>query len=78
MTPGMRLLAVNDEEFSIANLREAVLAAEKTNTGIKLLLKRDKEFITLVLDYHRGLRFPHLERVEFVPDRLDAILSPVK
>lgn len=36
---------------------------------IELLLIRDKEFITLFVDYHTGLRYPHLERVESNPDR---------
>jgi predicted metalloprotease with PDZ domain len=75
MTPEMQLEAVNDQAFSISNLRQAILAAENSNAPIKLLLKRDKEFITLTLDYHSGLRYPHLERVESTPDRLDAILA---
>ena len=78
MTPEMQLKAVNDQTFSIANLCEAILASEKGNAPIKLLLKRDKEFITLSVDYHGGLRYPHLERVESTPDRLDTILAPVK
>jgi len=78
LTPGMRLLAVNEQNFSIENLREAIVAAEKSGAPIKLLLKRGKEFFTLSVDYHGGLRYPHLERVESTPDRLDAILAPVK
>jgi len=75
MTPDMQLQAVNDQAFGISTLRQAILAAEKSNTPIKLLLKRGKEFITLNVDYHAGLRYPHLERVESTTDRLDAILA---
>jgi len=75
VTPDMQLQAVNDQAFSTSNLREAIVAGEKSNAPIKLLLKRDKEFITLTADYHQGLRYPHLERVESMPDRLDAILA---
>jgi predicted metalloprotease with PDZ domain len=78
MTPGMQLQGVNDQAFSIAILREAVLAAEHNTAPIKLLVKRDKEFITLNVNYHGGYRYPHLERVESTPDRLDEILAPVK
>jgi predicted metalloprotease with PDZ domain len=78
MTPEMQLQGVNDQTFSVSNLREAILAAEKSNASIKLLVKRDKEFLTLNVDYHGGLRYPHLERVESMPDRLDAILAPSK
>ena len=74
----MHLEAVNDQKFSIANLHEAILSAEKTKAPIKLLLKREDEFITVTLDYHGGLRYPHLERVEATPDRLDQILAPSK
>jgi len=78
MTPGMQLQAVNDQASSVSSLCEAILAAEKSNAPIKLLVKRDGEFLTLNVDYHGGLRYPHLERVESTPDRLDAILAPVK
>jgi predicted metalloprotease with PDZ domain len=78
MTPDMQIQAVNDHAFSVATLREAILAAEKSNAPIKLLLKRENEFITVTLDYHGGMGYPHLERVESTPDRLDDILAPVK
>jgi predicted metalloprotease with PDZ domain len=78
MTPEMQLQAVNDQAFSVSNLRAAILAAEKSNAPIKLLVKRNTEFVTLTVEYRGGLRYPHLERVESMPDRLDAILAPVK
>jgi predicted metalloprotease with PDZ domain len=78
MTPDMQLEAVNDQAFSLATLRAAIVAAEKSDAPIKLLLKRGKEFVTVNLDYRGGLRYPHLERVESTPDRLDEILAPVK
>jgi len=77
LTPEMQLQAVNDQAFSVSTLRAAILAAEKTNAPIKLLVKRDKEFLTLMVDYHGGLRYPHLERVESTPDRLDELLAPL-
>jgi predicted metalloprotease with PDZ domain len=78
VTPDMQLQAVNDQAFNVENLRAAILAAEKNNVPIKLLLKRDGEFTTVNVDYHGGLRYPHLERVESVPDRMDDILAPIK
>jgi predicted metalloprotease with PDZ domain len=80
ITPDMQLQAVNDLKYTAAGLREAILAAEKSTNKepIKLLLKRGDEFITVSLDYHGGMRYPHLERVETTPDRLDAILAPAK
>jgi hypothetical protein len=78
MTPDMQLQAVNDHKYTATGLREAVLAAQKNKEPIKLLLKRGDEFVTVSLDYHGGMRYPHLERVETTPDRLDAILAPAK
>jgi predicted metalloprotease with PDZ domain len=78
LTPDMQLQAVNDQKYTPAALREAILAAEKSKEPIKLLLKRGDEFVTISLDYHGGMRYPHLERVESTPDRLDEILAPAK
>jgi len=78
ITPDMQLQAVNDQKYTSAALREAILAAEKTKEPIKFLLKRGDDFVTISLDYHGGMRYPHLERVETTPDRLDAILAPAK
>jgi predicted metalloprotease with PDZ domain len=78
ITPDMQLEAVNDQKYTAAGLRETILDAEKTKEPIKLLLKHGDEFVTVSLDYHGGLRYPHLERVETTPDRMDAILAPSK
>ena len=78
ITPDMQVQAVNDQKYTPAALREIILSAEKTKEPIKLLLKRGDEFVTVSLDYHGGMRYPHLERVETTPDRLDAILAPGK
>jgi predicted metalloprotease with PDZ domain len=76
--PDMQLQAVNDQKYTAAGLRETILAAEKSKEPIKLLLKRGDEFVTVSLDYHGGMRYPHLERVEGTPDRLDEILATAK
>ena len=76
ITPDMHLEAVNDQKYTPALMRETILAAEKTQQPIKLLLKRGDEYRTISLDYHGGIRYPHLERVGTTPDRLDAILAP--
>jgi predicted metalloprotease with PDZ domain len=78
ITPDMQLQAINDQKFTVDTLREAIKSAEKSKEPIKLLLKRGDDFVTISLDYHDGLRYPHLERVDSVPDRLDAILAPAK
>ncbi|MBV9183806.1 MAG: M61 family metallopeptidase [Acidobacteria bacterium] len=78
LTPEMQVKAVNDQAFTVVNLRDAILAAENSSTPIKLLVKRDQDFLTLNVNFHEGLRYPHLERIESTPNRLDAILEPRK
>ena len=78
LVPEMQLQAVNDHKYTGAVMRDAILAAEKGQQPIKLLLKRGDDFSTVSLDYHGGMRYPHLERVEGTPARLDEILAPAK
>ena len=78
ITPDMQIQAVNEQAFNAANLRQTIVEAEKTNAPIKLLLKRDDQYLTVTLDYHGGLRYPRLERVESAPNLLDRVLAPAK
>jgi predicted metalloprotease with PDZ domain len=76
ITPDMHLQAVNGQTYTPTVLRSMLVTAEKTSTPLQLLLKRGDTFLTVAIDYHGGLRYPHLERVNGTPDRLDAILAP--
>ncbi|MGH9476914.1 MAG: M61 family metallopeptidase [Terriglobales bacterium] len=77
MAAGMQIEAIDGEAYSAVRLRQALLAAERSPAPIQLLVKRGIAFETIPLDYHGGLRIPHLQRVPGTPDRLDAILAPV-
>ena len=77
IVPGMQLLAVNGEVYATDKLRDAIRKAEKGTEAITLLLKDRDTIKSVALDYHGGLRYPHLERVEGTPARLDEILAPV-
>jgi predicted metalloprotease with PDZ domain len=76
ITSDTTLVGVNDTVFSVAALRTAIVEAEKSKAPLKLLLKRGDQLRTVELDYHGGLRYPQLERVEGARDRLDEILAP--
>lgn len=76
MTTDMNLEAVNGKAFSIEVLRSAILQGEKGTAPITLLVKRGGDFETIGVDYHGGLRYPGLSRVEGTPDLLDQILAP--
>ena len=78
IAPQVQLEAVNDQKYTPELLRQTILAAEKNQQPIKLLLKRGDDFLTISVDYHGGMRYPHLERVPSTADRLDEVIAPVK
>jgi len=76
LTSGWEVVAVGGRAASADALKEAVTAAKGTSEPIELILKNGDRFRTVRFDYHDGLRYPHLERIEGTPDRLGDILSP--
>jgi predicted metalloprotease with PDZ domain len=78
LVPGVQIIAISSDAFAPPKLREAILKAEKETDPITLLVKNGDKVNTVSLDYHGGLRIPHLERVDGTPDRLDDILKPVQ
>jgi predicted metalloprotease with PDZ domain len=78
MTAGATLLAVNGHAYKAEILKQAIRAAKTGNQAIELLLKKDDHYRMVSMAYHEGLKYPHLERIEGTPDRLSAILQPLK
>ncbi|MBD7940806.1 M61 family metallopeptidase [Brevundimonas guildfordensis] len=76
LTSGWEVVAVGGRAASADVLKEAVTAAKESSEPIELILKNGERFKTVRFDYHDGLRYPHLERIEGTPDRLGDILSP--
>ena len=80
---GATLVAVNGRAYKAEHLVNAIAAAKddapvgsKSNKPpIELLIKSDDHYRTVILDYRGGLRYPHLQRVASVPDRLTAIYA---
>ncbi|MGY4515094.1 M61 family metallopeptidase [Lysobacter sp. HA18] len=72
---GMTIVAVNDREYSKDALSEAVKAAKDDKAPIRLMVKSFDRYQTIPVDYHGGLRYPHLERVEGKPDLLSSIYA---
>ncbi|WP_292071037.1 M61 family metallopeptidase [Brevundimonas sp. UBA7534] len=73
---GWTLVAVNGQAGSAEALRDAVTAAKGTDAPIELLVKTGDRFRTVAFDYHDGLRYPRLERIEGTRDRLADIFAP--
>ena len=75
--PGMQIVAVNGRQYSASLLSDAVLTAKDSKDPIELIVVNTGYYKVVKLDYHEGLRFPHLERIPNTPDRLDQILRPM-
>ena len=73
--PGMRLTGVNGGQFSLSALEDAVRA---TRDGGKLELQvaNGSSSAMRTVDYHGGLRYPHLQRDASKPDLLRDIAAP--
>ncbi|RUL75425.1 M61 family peptidase [Dyella choica] len=78
VSTGATLVAVNGQNFSNDALKGAIVAAKGSKQPIQLLLKYQGGYRTVAVDYHDGLQYPHLVRVEGTPDYLDEIIAPRK
>jgi predicted metalloprotease with PDZ domain len=78
LTAGYVLLAVDGRAYKPDLLKTAITAAKNGNEPIELLLKKDDRFRTERIDYHGGLKYPHLQRIEGTPDRLEEIFKALK
>jgi predicted metalloprotease with PDZ domain len=76
LSNGMRIVAVNGRRFSTDDLRRAIAASKDTQGPIELIVENGSYFRTLQINYHGGLRYPHLERVSGGQDLLAAIAAP--
>jgi predicted metalloprotease with PDZ domain len=74
--PGMKLVAINGRAWSKEVLRDALRASKESKQPIELLVQNAKFFKTYSVDYHDGIRNPHLER-SAGPDVLGEILRPL-
>ena len=76
LTSGWEVVAVNGRAASAEVIAEAITASKGNSTPIEMMVKKGERFRTIRFDYHDGLRYPHLERIEGTPDRLGDILAP--
>ena len=75
---GTTVVAVNDLAYDKATLEDAVKAAKTDKAPIRLMVKEFNRYRTVDVDYHGGLRYPHLERIEGKPDYLTQIFAARK
>ena len=71
LRPGMKVLTVNGEKFDTAKLT----AALKSHAEFDLSIEYGGETRTIHIPYSAGLKYPHLVRIEGVPDQLSELAS---
>ncbi len=76
LAASMTIVAVNNEAFTSEKLERAIADAAANKTPIDLLVRNFDRFRSVRIDYHGGLRHPHLERIGGTPDRLGEIFEP--
>ena len=75
MSLGTQIIAVNGVAYDADKLKSAIKAAKDGKEPINFLVKYGDNYINVPIDYHEGLRYPRLERVEGTPDRLSEIFA---
>ncbi|TPG08405.1 M61 family peptidase [Rhodanobacter glycinis] len=78
VSTGATLTAVNGQTYSRDVLKSAIAAARDSKTPIQLLLKYQGGYRTVPVDYHGGLQYPHLARIEGAPDYLSEMIAARK
>ncbi len=78
LTAGWQIMAVNDTTYDADAIKDAVKAAKGTTAPIELIVKYGSQYKTVRVDYHDGLRYPHLVREGKGEGYLDAILTARK
>ena len=74
--PKTTLIAVNGHEYRPERLRMAISFAKLNKQSLELLVRNLDRYRTVRIDYFDGLKYPQLQRIEKVPDRIGAILKP--
>lgn len=78
VSTGATLEAVNGQTYSADVLKDAITAAKGSKMPIQLLLKYQGGYRTVPVNYHEGLQYPHLVRIEGTPDYLSQIIAARK
>jgi predicted metalloprotease with PDZ domain len=77
LSPYMKILAVDDRQFSVEELNRAVKDSKTGSGTIDILASNTGTIEHHSISYRDGMRAPHLKRVEGKPDMLGTILTPL-
>jgi predicted metalloprotease with PDZ domain len=75
LAPGVKIVAVNGAAFDPDLLKAAITEAKTDTAPIEMIVQDQTRFRIVKIDWHGGLRYPHLTRDPAQPARLDDILA---
>ncbi|MBT2188804.1 M61 family metallopeptidase [Sphingobium nicotianae] len=75
MIVGNKIVAINGTEYSGDGFRAAIKATSDKKAPLSFILKQDKQYRTITLDYSGGLRYPRLEKTGEGQTSLDRLLE---
>jgi predicted metalloprotease with PDZ domain len=75
VAPAVKLIAVNNRQFTPTVLREAVAATASSDKPLELLIKTGEFYEVHRVDYRGGEKYPHLVRDPGKPDLLSEIIK---
>lgn len=75
LSPGVKLIAVNGQEWDPDALQYAIKSAQHSSAPIAFIGSNNGAVGTYTVDYHGGLRYPHLVRIPGKPDMLAKIMA---
>jgi predicted metalloprotease with PDZ domain len=78
VSTGATVVSVNGKGYTREALKDAIAAARDGKQPIELLLQFQGSYQTVAVDYHGGLQYPHLVRIEGKPDYLSEIIAARK
>jgi predicted metalloprotease with PDZ domain len=76
VAPGMRVESIAGRKWTSETARDALVKAEKSSEPLELIVESADLVRVLHLDYHGGLKNPHLVREAAKADLLSQILAP--
>jgi predicted metalloprotease with PDZ domain len=74
--PSMKIVAVDGNEYSADAMKDAIGASAKDKSKpVELLIKEFDSYRTVRIDYHDGMKYPHLVRDTSKPDTLSQLFK---
>jgi len=75
LAPHMHLVAVDGHAYNTKALRQAIAQAQQSKAPLQIRAEADGVTRVYTVDYHGGLRYPHLVRVPDTTDYLKQVLA---